>query len=100
VINLNGSSTLLCGLSGTASVTLVKAVNASGRIDQLLLAGKERVAGRANFYVKFFAHGRTRLKAAAAGTCDRDLVVIRMYILFHDLFLFAVYKRCVGLRNP
>jgi len=33
------------GLSGSAGVTLVKAVYASGRIDQFLLAGKERMAG-------------------------------------------------------
>ena len=78
---------LFCGLSGTASVPLVKAVNASGRIDQLLLARKERVACRANFYVKFLTHGRACLKNAAAGTRNCDLVVIRVYICFHNLFL-------------
>ena len=89
-------------LSGAAGITLVKAVNASFRIDQLLLASKERMACRANFYVKFLAHGRTRLKNAAAGTRNRKLGVIWMYFLFHNVTSFAVYKRCelAIQRNP
>ena len=82
------------GLNGTTGITLVKAVNASSRIDQLLLAGKERMACRANFYVKFLTHGRACLKNAAAGTRNCDLVVIWMYFLFHNVTSFAVYKRC------
>lgn len=81
-------------LSGTTCITLVKAVNASRRIDQLLLAGEERMARRANFYVQFLGHRRTRLKNAAAGTRNCKLGVIWMYFLFHNVTSFAVYKRC------
>ena len=78
---------LFCGLGGTASVTLVKAVNASGRIDQLLLAGKERVAGRTNFYMQVVFHRRPCLKCAAAGANDRYFAVVWMYFWFHNISL-------------
>ncbi len=75
---------LFSGLSGTASVTLVKAVNASGRIDQFLLAGKERMASRTNFDMKVVLHRRASLKRAAAGTDHGNFVVDRMYFWFHN----------------
>ena len=37
---------------GLLAVTLVKAVNAAGRVNELLLAGKERVALGADFDVE------------------------------------------------
>ena len=91
LVLLNGFSRCL---SDTACITLVKSVNAPGRIDQLLLAGKERMACRTNFYVKFLGHRRTCLKNAAAGTRNCKLGVIWMYFLFHNVTSFAVYKRC------
>ena len=38
--------------SRTASVTLVKAVNTSGRIDEFLFTGEKRVASGAYFYMQ------------------------------------------------
>ena len=78
---------LFCGLGGTASITLVKAVNASGRIDQFLLAGKERVACRTNFYMQVVFHSRPGLKSAAAGTDDGYFTVVWMYFWFHNISL-------------
>ena len=41
---------------GFFAIALVEAIDASRGIDQLLLAGKERVAFGTNFYVQLFAH--------------------------------------------
>ena len=97
-----GSNTLFRGLndSGAACITLVKAVNASGRIDQFLLAGEKRVTLGANFYMQLFAHRRTRHKRMAACTGNFNFVVIRMYLWFHNLTSLAVYKRCAIIRKP
>ncbi len=86
---------LFRGLScHAAGVALVKAVNASGRIDQFLFAGEKRMALGADFYMQLLAHRRPGLETIAAGTRDCDLVIIRMYLWFHNLTSFAVYKRC------
>ena len=77
--------------SGTACIPLVKAVNASGRIDQLLLAGEKRVTLGADFYMQLFAHRRTRHKRMTACTANFYFVVFRMYLWFHNLTSLAVY---------
>jgi len=41
---------------GTASITLVKAVNAAGSVNELLLTGEKRVTSRTNFDVEILAH--------------------------------------------
>jgi hypothetical protein len=79
--------TSLCGGRAATLIALVETVNASRGIYKLLFAGKERVAFRANFDMQVVAQGRAGLKAVPACARDRDLVVIRMYILFHNLFL-------------
>lgn len=58
--------TSFCGGSTATLITLVETVNTARGIDKLLLAGKERVAFRANFYVELFAHGRAGLKTVPA----------------------------------
>jgi len=74
-------------LGGSAGVALVKAVNASGRIDQFLLAGEERVACRTNFYMQVVFHSRPCLKSAAAGANDGYFAVVWMYFWFHNVSL-------------
>lgn len=68
LISVSNCCQLFSSLSGTAGVPFVKAVNASGRIDQFLLAGEKRMTRGANFDVQIVAHRRACLKCAAAGT--------------------------------
>ena len=72
---------MLCGLL-TEAVTLFEHINASARINQLLFAGKERMALGTNFHVNILFR-RRRLDHIAAGTGDGGLLVLRMQILFH-----------------
>ena len=65
-----------------ARISFVKAVDASGGIDQFLFAGKKRVAFRTNFDVQVFAR-RTGGKFIAAGAAHGDVVVVWMYFRFH-----------------
>src|ERR1044072_61557 len=67
----------------TAGVTLVKAIDASGSVNELLFARKERVTLGTNFDMEFFAHRRAGLKRMTESTSDVDLLIIRMYFLFH-----------------
>ena len=57
---------MLCGGSVFGcwflTVTLVEAIDTSCGIDQLLFAGKERVASRTDFYVQVIFASRARLK--------------------------------------
>src|SRR5215469_9541334 len=57
-------------------VLAAEALDASGSIDQLLLAGEERVAGRADFENDVTLVGRAGLEVAAAGAADVDLLVL------------------------
>lgn len=65
------------------AVTLVEAINASGGVNQLLLAREEWVAIRADFDVQVVLARRARGKAVAAGAQDFDFVVFRVNSLFH-----------------
>lgn len=65
------------------AIALVKAIDAAGRIDQLLLAGEKRMTRRANFNVQVALFGRARLKALAAGASNGYLVIIGMNLWFH-----------------
>jgi hypothetical protein len=58
---------LIVNLFGSASITLVKAVNTSGGVHEFLLAGKKRVAFRADFDMQVFFHRRARFERIAAG---------------------------------
>lgn len=68
-------------------VSLLKPVDASAGINQLLLACEERVALRANINMKVF-FGRTRFNDLAAGALDRSGLILRMDFLLHDFHLF------------
>ena len=69
------------------AVALVEAIDTSCGIDQLLFAGKERVASGADFDVQVALFRRARLErlAARAGNCDID--VFWMNSWFHLITL-------------
>src|SRR5262249_42089321 len=78
---------LLGGFSRFAlrgGVLLLKALDAAGGIDQLLLAGEERVAIRANFYAQHVAFdGRSRLEVVTAGAVNGDGMIVGVNTGFH-----------------
>src|ERR1700733_11177383 len=55
-----------------------EAFHTTGRIQHLLLAGEERMAIRANFYVDISTMGRPRRKVVAASAQDANLIVCGM----------------------
>jgi hypothetical protein len=70
-------------LNGSFHVeTLLEAVNASAGINQLLLAGKERVALGANFNLQL-GLDRPRLKRLTAYATDDGLAIFGMDLFFH-----------------
>ena len=77
---------LLCLRScGTATlVTLVKAVDASCGVDELLFAREKRMAVRADLYsheIRFIS--RARFERTAAGAMNRYFMIIRVDTGFH-----------------
>ncbi len=69
--------------------TLLESVNTSACINELLLAGIERVALGANFNLDVFLCGHSfNYVAAVAGNCSLDK--IRVDSLFHDCHLFQI----------
>jgi len=82
------SGTALCHALDIA-VFLTEALDASGGIDDLLLAGIERMAFGADFYVQRLAAGRAGLEFVAATARDFDFGVVRVYRFFHDRFLLV-----------
>ena len=65
-------------------VFLLEALHAACRINQLLLAGEERVAVRANFHAnQIAAESRAGLKGVPARAVHRHIVIIGMNIVFH-----------------
>jgi hypothetical protein len=56
--------------------------DAAGRVDQLLFAGKKRVALGTNFHGDVFP-GRTDFEFGAAMACNFGRLVIRMNVFFH-----------------
>jgi hypothetical protein len=72
-----------------AAETLIEALNTSAGIDELLLAGIERVALGANFDVDLRL-GAARLDHVAAGTGNGAVNVIRVDTLFHSFHLISV----------
>ena len=66
-------------------VLAAEALDAACRIDQLLLARKERVASGADFYVDIALVGRTGRKVVAARAHNPDFVIVWMNpLLWHD----------------
>ena len=78
---------MLCGScafgSGFLAIALVEAIDASRGIDQLLFAGEERVASRANFDVQVALLGRARLKRLAASARNIYFDVFWVNCWFH-----------------
>ena len=65
-------------------ITLVEAVYASGSVNELLLARKERVAGGADFNADVALVGRAGGKGVAACTMHAHFTISRMNRGFHD----------------
>ena len=65
------------------AVTFVEAIDASGGIDQFLLTGEERVAGRTDFHVQVALFGGACFERLAAGAGNGYLNVFRVNSRFH-----------------
>ena len=65
------------------AIAPVKAVNASRRVDQFLLAGKERMARRADLHVQVLFSRRAGLESVSTRTGNSDFVIFRMNSWFH-----------------
>jgi len=76
-------SSLLAG--ARILVLLLEAVDSTGRVYQLLAAGKERMAGGADFHADIALVRRTRLEDVAAGADDFDFVVSGVNTGLHDV---------------
>ena len=77
-----------CAFGGSfLAIALVEAIDASGGIDQLLLAGKERVASGTNFDVQVTFLGGASLERLAARAGDGDINVFWVNSWFHMITL-------------
>lgn len=66
-------------------VLLGEALDAAGGVNQLLLAGEEGMAARADFDVQLVAlDGRTSLEVMAAGTVHSYSVIVGVNTGFHE----------------
>lgn len=70
------------------TVTPVKSIDATRGVDQLLLAGEERMACRTNFHVQLALTCRTCFKGLATGAGHCYLAVFRMNSRFHFILTF------------
>ena len=72
------------------TVLLIELLDAASRINDLLFAGVERMAGSAHFDMQRLLHRRSGREGVAAGAGHRDFVVCRMDVGFHlVLFLYV-----------
>jgi hypothetical protein len=78
---------------GFLAIALVEAIDASCGIDQLLLAGKERVASRTNFNVQVTFLGGASLERLTARAGDGNINVFWVNSWFH---LITLYRRHAG----
>ena len=76
--------------SGLRGVLLAEPIDATARVDDLLLARVERVAVGADFDLQVLAQRRTRLEHVAAAAGDLDRLVIRVDCVFHGRGLPAI----------
>ena len=87
---------MLCGRSSFGcrffTVTLVKAIDASSGIDQLLFTRKEGVASRTDFDVQVTLLGGASFECLAARAGDGYFNVLGMNSWFHFL-LVTLYRR-------
>src|SRR5215472_14880043 len=82
-------------LGGCVGILLLEALDAAGGVHELLLAGEERMAVRANFHAHHVAlDSRARLECVAAGAMHGYVVIVGVNTGFHG-FPFAA----AGLRG-
>ena len=77
--------------------SLVEAINTSTGVNQLLLAGIERVALGADFNSDVLLGGTSR-KDVATSTTDGSLFVVRMDAFSHFVHLFLISSK--GIVTP
>ena len=77
------------------AITPVKTVNASRSVNQFLLAGKERMARRADFHVQVVFSRRAGLESVPTSAGNSDLVIFRMNSWFHFFWPSCPY-RCLS----
>ena|SRR5258707_11155408 len=82
------------------AIAPVESIDAAGRIDQLLLARKERVAGRTDFHVQLALTRRTRLKSLAAGAGHGYFVILRMNSGFHFFLTLCSCHLVAVIKQP
>ena len=81
---MSGPESLESSLSRrSGSVLLAELVDAARGVEDLLLAGIERMAVRADFDRKVVSQSRPRLERVPARAGDADVVVFGMRIGFH-----------------
>ena len=81
---------LLLHRRGFVRVFLLEAFDAPGRVNQLLFAGEEWVAIRADFHANHIAaEGRARIEQIAAGAVHLHGMIIGMNSFFHGRLLVA-----------
>jgi len=76
---------------GVAFIFAIELLDASCRVNPLLLAGEKRMAGRADFYAEV-SDSRTRLKGVATRTSHCADFILRMNVGFHNFLLSIVTK--------
>ena len=70
---------------GLTPVLPLKSFHATGTVHELLLAGEERMAVRADFQMDDVTLvGRARLEGVAASACYRNVVILRMNLFLHE----------------
>ena len=76
---------LFAGGGRNVGIFLLEALDATRGVDQLLFAGEERVAVRADFDAEHVAFdGRARLERIAAGAVHRYRMIVGMNTGFHE----------------
>src|SRR5205807_5887306 len=73
-----------CRRSQLLGVLLLEAVDTAGRVHQLLLAGEEGMALRADLDAQLFLGGAGRPRLAACAV-DGNLLILGMDVCFHEL---------------
>jgi hypothetical protein len=96
-----GSAGLFCSgrAFGFSAVTLVEAIHAPRGIDQLLLAGKERVAGGTDLHVQVALLGRARLERLAAGAGNGYINVFGVNSWFHYSWFDSFFGSTLSTRR-
>ena len=84
--------------AGHETELLVELLHAAAGIDELLLAGKERMALGANFNTDILL-SRTGLNNITASTGNGSLSIVRMDLFLHFIHLFHIAILRVAIIN-